>query len=350
MTSTNEQPTLMQVLREAGAAVRVFDMGRRVSKLTSDEFERIEEARTPYPTPFLHHAWLGILIWHPKQPAQNAIWFLKLPLDEQGYLVQAARDDLVSRLLLNAVNSQQGALEEDALKDNPYSFKPEQEKMAIFHARAALATGAPASAYYEAAQQYINGSMPLDRWADLALQGLADLVVRLDDNSPALAARITEMPEPVLASIATLLEHVTPPVAVRDALAERLATALNEGEEKALLVAALIRGLSNVADERFKQQQVLQVLQSEHALEAEVIVAIATRCSSALQAPEVLLPFLERLAQGKAGQAGFSRVLADLMFMPAQRALIMQAFRSPERSEQLSKAIGEMFGQTFTRH
>lgn len=132
-----------------------------------------------------------------------------------------------------------------------------------------------------------------------------------------------------------------------EALAQRLTPLLQNPQAESLIVAALVRGLSNCADEAFKQQQVLQVLHSEHALEAEVIVAIATRATSTLQAPQVLLPFLEQLAAGKAGQAGFSRVLADLMFMPAQRALILQAFRNPARSEPLSRAIGAMFGQHF---
>jgi len=352
MSTSTPQPTLIQVLREAGAAFRLFDMGRRVGKLSAESFERIEQARTPYPLPFLRHAWIGVLIWNPKQRAQNAIWFLKLPLDEQGYLVQAARDDLVHRLLQNAVNARDGALEEDALKDNPFAFKPDQEKMAIFHALAAQATGDRASRYFETAQEYFNGELPLERWPDLALQGLADLAVRLDDqaNAAVLAQRIPELPLPVLASLSTLLEHAVPPVAVRDALAARLQRLLDTPDTDPLLVAALMRGLSNIPDEAFKQRQVLKVLESPHALEAEVIVAIATRCTLALQAPEVLLPFLERLAQGKAGQAGFSRVLADLMFTPALRALIMQAFRNPARSEALSKAVGEMFGQSFGGH
>lgn len=348
-TQDTPQPLLINLLRESGAAVRLFDMGRRISKLSADTFRKIEQAQIPYPQPFLHQAWLGILIWNPKQAGENAIWFLKLPLDEQGYLVQAARDDLVGRLLQNALNRQQGIQQEDALKDNPFAFQPDQDKMAMFHALAAQATGDHASAYYESAEAYLRGQLPLERWTDLGLQGLADFIVRLEqsDHSSALARRIAEMPLPALASVATLLEHCTPPLPVRDALAGRLAELLQADLPEPLIVAALVRGLSNCADEAFKQQQVLQVLHSPHALEAEVIVAIATRATSTLQSPAVLQPFLERLAEGKAGQAGFSRVLADLMFMPALRALILQAFRNPARSERLSRAIGAMFGQAF---
>lgn len=350
VSQESPQPLLIDILRQAGAAVRLYDMGRRISKLSGDSFRRIEQAQTPYPHPFMHHAWIGILLWNPKARNENAIWFLKLPLDEQGYLVLAARDDLVARLLQNAWNNRQGALEEDAPKDNPFAFKPDQEKMAMFHALAAQAMGDHASPYYENAEAYLRGQLPLERWTDLGLQGLADFVARLDegDHAPRLAERIAELPLPALASIATLLEHATPAVAVRDALARRLEALLQTDSAEPLIVAALVRGLSNCADETFKQQQVRQVLQSELALDAEVIVAIATRATSTLQAPELLEVFLERLAQGRAGQAGFSRVLADLMFMPALRALILQAFRNPRRSDALSRAIGAMFGQQFS--
>ena len=87
-----------------------------------------------------------------------------------------------------------------------------------------------------------------------------------------------------------------------------------------------------------------QVLNSDFALEGEVIAAIATRCSHALDDTSLMHLFLERLANGKAGQAGFSRVLADLMFTPELRLQAFSAFRNPERSEALSAAIGEMFG------
>lgn len=176
------QALLINLLREAGAAIRLFDMGRRVDKLNIETFRKIEQAQIPYPHPFLHQAWLGVLIWNPKQRQQNAIWFLKLPLDEQGYLVQAARDDLVARLLQNALNQRQGVTDEDALKDNPFAFTPDQEKMAIFHAHAALAMGDQASPYYENAEAYLSGQLPLERWTDLGLQGLADFVVRLEQG------------------------------------------------------------------------------------------------------------------------------------------------------------------------
>lgn len=166
-----------------------------------------------------------------------------------------------------------------------------------------------------------------------------------DGNAQALRHRLPEMPSAVLETLCPLLEHVKPGAALQAELEQQLQQSLTGTDSNR--VAALCRALSNITDEAAKQHLVLDVLATPHALEPEVATVIATRCESALMAPKVLQAFLERLTEGKAGQIGFSRILAELMFMPVHRALILQAFRNPERSECLSQAIGEMFGQSF---
>lgn len=339
---------LTHLLQHQDNRLRIFDMGRRVSKLPVDLFTRIEQQQIPYPSPFLHQAWIGLLLWNPKHKDQNLIWFLKLPLDEQGYLIQAARDDIVNRLLQNALD--QGEAQEDALKDNPFAFTPDAEKMAVFHALAARTLAQPGSSYYANVRDYLHGRQPLDSWQTLGLQGLADYVMRLDEegNEAQLARLLPSLPEAPLQTVARLLEHAQPGHQLLSALDARLSGLLNDPHTPPELIAALVRAISNAPSESEKQRLIGQVLHSTHAQEAEVIVAIATRCLSVLQVPALLQQFLEQLAQGKTGQAGFSRLLSDLMFMPAQRALILQAFRHPQRSPALTQAIGEMFGSAFS--
>lgn len=340
--------SLTELLRSTGAALRVFDMGRRISKLSLEQFQRIEDSKLPYPTPFQHLAWVAVLIWNPKQKQENAVWFLRLPLDEQGLVAPAARDDLLKRLIQNVVNSKNGQLDEDALKDNPYSFTPEQGRMAAFHALASKEMKTAASSHYERAHAWFHDQLPEDEWPTLAYQGLADISMRLDQdsNAAALARKLPSMPAPVLENLCPLLENVQPAPAVQKELLALLQDALKSDDSNR--VAALARALSNITDELAKQAWVAEVLQSPHAAKAEVITVIATRCESALLEPKVLHLFLEQLAQGEAGQAGFSRILAELMFMPVHRALLLQAFRQPERSPALEQAIGEMFGQSFS--
>ncbi len=344
--------SISDLLQNSGAQFRIFDMGRRISKLSSNQFEKLEQGVIPYPTPYLHHAWLALMIWNPKEKQQNVVWFLKFPLDEQGFLVQAVRDDFLNRLLQNMsqmIKSNEINSHEDALKNNPFSFTPDQEKMAIFHAIAADITQLPPSQYYSNAIDYFSGKKGWDQWTELGYQGIADLVIKAsqDEKMQALLTQsIPNLPAEPLSALCTCLEHIEPSFSLASALQERLTRELNTAQS-GYLVAALLRGLSNTHSEEIKKQSLNAVLTSDIASNAEILAAISTRCHLVLQHPEILNLYLEKLAHSDAGQTGFSRVLADLMFLPVMRALILQAFRNPHRSEALSSAIGLMFGTSF---
>ncbi len=340
--------SLLDLIHQTGARSRLFDMGRRVSQMPGEQFADVEQGLIPYPQPYLHHAWLGLLLWHPDEPDRNAVWFLKLPLDEQGYLIQAVRDDLLQRLLQNIGGLLEGG--PDALRDNPFSFKPDAEKMAIFHAHAGTVLNQPASRHYEYAQHYFAGQIGFDQWPNLGLQGIADMLVRLEQgrNEALLTEAMEKLPDEPLKALCCALEHVEPGHQLLLALQPRFEQALRATTEDGGMLAALVRAVSHCRSDTLRHAWLSQVLASPRSVEVEVLVAIATRCCEALQDPALLRPFLERLAAGEIGQSGFSRILADLMFMPALRRPIMDAFRNPERSESLSAAIGAMFGNNFS--
>ncbi|WP_432470635.1 DUF3549 family protein [Amphritea sp. HPY] len=351
--------TLVDFIRQTEAQFRIFDMGRCISKLSPDTFHKVEQGHIPYPAPFLHQAWVGILMWNPKAASESVVWFLKLPLDEQGFLVQAARDDFLNRLLQNLSNSMgKGPLDQpadateyrDALKDNPFSFTPDQEKMAAFHATATLTTGQPASSFYQPAVSYFSGKTDINDWPGIGFQGIADFVIRhqQNDHETQLANIFSQLPDTPLEATCTFIEHIKPNKELSSVIVQRLRTAVTNQNSSANQVGALVRAISQGFDERQKVDVLNDVLNSPFGTDPEVIAALASRCWSALQHPELLRTFLETLALNKAGQACFNRVMADLMFIPTLRALSLQQFRSPERSEALSKAIGGMFGSDFS--
>lgn len=350
--------TLTDFIRQTEAQFRIFDMGRCISKLSPDSFRKVEMGQIPYPKPFLHQAWVAILMWNPKQANENVVWFLKLPLDEQGFLVQAARDDFLNRLLQNLTNSMgKGPLDQptdateyrDALKDNPFSFTPDQEKMAAFHATATLTTRQPASAFYDGAKQYFHGKTDLNQWDSLGYQGIADYVIRHQqgNNENKLAQILPRLPDVPLEASCTFIEHIQPGELLSEAIHQRLENSVTEGKVSANQIGALLRAISQCPEQEEKIAVLTQVLHSPYGKEAEVIAALASRCWASLQYPELLKLFLQTLAENNAGQACFNRVMADLMFIPTLRALTLQQFRSPERSEALSRAIGGMFGDGF---
>ena len=350
--------TLTDFIRQTEAQFRFFDMGRCISKLSPDTFRKVEMGQLPYPKPFLHQAWIAILMWNPKQANENVVWFLKLPLDEQGFLVQAARDDFLNRLLENLTHSMgKGPLDQptdateyrDALKDNPFSFSPDQEKMAAFHATATLTTRQPASTFYDGAKQYFHGKTDLNDWDSLGYQGIADYVIRHQqgNNEARLAQVFQQLPDIPLEAACTFIEHIQPGESLSKAIRQRLQSSVSEGKVSANQIGALLRAISQCPEQDEKIAVLSHVLNSRYGREAEVIAALASRCWVSLQYPELLKLFLETLAENEAGQACFNRVMADLMFIPTLRALTLQQFRSTERSEALSKAIGGMFGDGF---
>ena len=44
--------SITQFVASTGARMRVFDLGRRISKIGLSEFEAIEDLARPYPTPY----------------------------------------------------------------------------------------------------------------------------------------------------------------------------------------------------------------------------------------------------------------------------------------------------------
>lgn len=341
--------TLSALFQQAGTELKVYDMGRRIRALGSDEFLRIEQMQTPYPCPYLQHAWIALLLLNPQNRQQNAVWFLKLPLDEQGYMVGAVRDDLLARLLSNVEKSIAGVPQEDALKENPFSFKPTDEKMAVFHALAARQAGEPASAHYESVQQYLQSDPLGDQWQHLALQGLADLIVRLDqgDNEQLLAQRLCELPQGFETHILGLLEHASYGIALQTSLQKLLKSALLDANCDAIRIALLLRSLSPTALNAEISSLLQELFKQPAGSNAEVLSAVATRCESWLMEPQLLHQFLEALAKNEAGQVGFSRVLVDLMFLPVHRILIMRGLRQNDISDGLKAATEAMFGSAF---
>ena len=344
--------SLTELLSTSGTQYRILDMGRRISKLSKDQFDKFEQGLIPYPAPYLHQAWMALFIWNPKTPEQNVVWFLKFPLDEQGFLVQAVRDDFLGRLMQNIqqmLDNQTLDEQHDALKDNPFSFTPDQEKMAMFHAMASKLTHQAPSSFFNGAKAYFSGDLGWEHWQGVGYQGIADLVSRIEEgnHSAYVLNAIHNLPNEPLSALCTCLEHTKLSHTLLAALADRIEDELSKAAPSPALVAAMLRGVSQGHDQQTLRRLLLLTFDNPVSESAEVMVAIATRCHETLNFPDVLHAFLEALAVSEAGQSGFSRILADLMFIPTLRVLILQDLRNPERSEALSKAIGEMFGQSF---
>ena len=342
--------TLQHFLETSGAQTRIFDLGRRVTKIDKSSFLKIENCQIPYPYPLQRHAWFGVLFWDPKNTNNHHVWFLKLPLDEQGYLDLNARDDFLRRALAQLGQTlldnqdQQGTKKE--LKDNPWSYMPREDKMATFHAKALVELGLPGSQFLAPFLAYLQQSDHSLRWQQLGFQGIADICARSDQPSiqSLLTAHLSQLPSTVQTPLLLGLENET----ISHELTQAVIHCKPNIQPDSLTTdefpqcAAIIRALSGSVDRQSSKTAILAILDgcNPTAVSIEILVAISGRSWNLLEDDAVALRFIEALSHNDVGQEAFNQVLTDLLFIPTIGKCIRQAFRSPDRSEVLGNAIG----------
>lgn len=327
---------------------RVFDMGRKVIRLSNQLFRRIEDQVEVYPYPFQKKAWLALLFWEEGKRSEAVIWFLQFPIDELGFLKQEARDhfliDLLEQTGKNIQAKQTGGATLDELSESPFAFKPQQDRLAMFHALSGVELNQSPSQYYQHTRDYLEGKVGYDKWHFLGLQGIADVIARLDndENDSLLQKAISKMPTEPLLNFLYALENVVPNGLLSQSLVNRLQLELQNNIPDVALVAALVRGLSDSKPENVRKEALFEVLNSQLSLEIEVLAAISGRAWKDLAAIDLLTIFISTLAQQD--QAAFNAILADLMMIPGMREPVLALLRSPDRTKELSEKLSGFMG------
>jgi len=346
----NQIDTLYELLQLSDTQYKVYDMGRRVQKLTTAEFKAFEDATTPYPYPLQQKAWLAILFWDKQRSEQQYLWFLSFQLDEQGKLIQATRNHFIAMVIevLGTELTQQNNNQEK-LDNNPYTFKPEQNKLAMLNAKIKVDLKQPASVYYEHALSYLKGEQGWDKWQSVGVQGLADFAARLatNDNQAQLARAIEHLPADVFNPLCAQLEHVDIGTHCTEQLV-KLANAALANNDKQQLINCL-RALSASKAAGLRQPLLEQILNQQLGQDSEVLLVITARCWHDLEQQNLRQGFLESLALCSANHGEqhqlFVGVVADLVAIPSVRNGFLHSFRQSDRSDTLAQAIGVLFGQ-----
>lgn len=336
--------TLSDLLQQLQGQYRIYDMGCRLSKLSSTDFKKFEEGHKAYPLPWLRHAWVGILSWSPKSPKLGAssptIWFLKLPLDERGLLIQAARDEFLNQLLetigTNILDEQASAEWAEQLKHSNLAFTPDQARMAAFHAQASITLEQPASRFYPAVRSYMSSEDSQQNWQELGLQGFADFAMRLDQQQQ-WQQKISQLPAAVLETIAAQLENQKLDHLVSKAFILRGEASINDGEK-----VACLRAISQSTDAASRQHWLKQILDKDNMVGVELLATITSKCSEDLLKPDLMGLFIHQCA---ADQGVFNGLVQELMYQPKLRIKVLEAFRAEDRSPSVIQAIGVLMGQ-----
>jgi len=347
MSETAPISTITEFLEATGARLRIFDMGRRITRISRDLFLQFEKTERPYP--MQRQAWFALLFQDDESRFEPFIWFLRFPLDEQGKLLQAARDDFMHRLVErvgeNLRSAEDGKALDAVLKDNPYTFKPREDRLAVFHAQATRLLKQPHSKFFVHAREYFNGELGWDQWPFVGYQGIAEIASRQaqDEISQMLAKAIPELPDRPLEALCHCLESEPVTLAISEALLSRLKQLLAADPPDLILVAACIRGISCSVSRNLKRELIQSVLAHDCSNAVEILVAISGRAWESLLDDEIREHYLERLAENTEGQALFNQCLSDLLFVPGMRTPLLLSMRNPKRSERLSQAIGTLF-------
>ncbi|OEF23936.1 DUF3549 family protein [Vibrio rumoiensis] len=342
---------LSQLLEQSQCQFKIFDLGRRIQSIETKDFLQVEKGQKPYPYPLQRHAHLAVAYW--TEANQPWIWFLKFPLDERGLLNQTDIGNFLKYVTeaMGAHLSQELSEEQQQhLANNPYTFKPNDEKMAVFHSVIRSQLSLPTSQYYEHAQHYFSGDLGWSNWQTVGLQGITDMCSRLSDqqNSVAIRKALPHLAKdknthPALYALLGALEHVS----IADKLANRVLELAdqecNSSEPDLFLIAAYVRALSG-AQNNITNTLIERILADTQLSHAEVLIAIAGRCWSSLNTEARAGKFLLRLAQTQ-NQQLFNQLFADLVMIPDLRFTFLPLLNHTP-SPELAHALFELQQQT----
>ena len=343
--TSNHISSISELLSLSDSQYRIYDIGRRVDKISKEQFEKIESAQLPYPFPSQGHAQLAIAFWQ-KQSTSPYLWFVKFPLDERGLLNQGARNHFIA-IIVEALGGDLSVdpteQQEALLKKNPYHFTPPQYKLAAINSVVSVTLKQPASKFYQPAVSYLSGVNGWDAWHDVGVQGLSDVAVRIGDNNNAemLINAFNKLPEQVLSPLCSALENIALPAALIEKITQRYQLAISDNNSA--LALSLLRALASSTQHPYSERFLVELINSK-ALSEDTLIIIAGRLWSIFNHEEILFNYLEQLIKGDDLEL-FAAIFKDLVAIPTTRPLLLQAIRSPNRSNALAHAIGELFKQ-----
>ncbi len=325
-------PSLTGFLASAEANFQVFDLGLYLRKLPSSILSNLDNGQ-PYPTPHLGHAWLALFIWKQDGTEQNSLWFLKLPLDEQGILSTAVHSDLVSRMYRaqKAIDTKE---RERLLTEHPYQFTPDHEKMAALHAVATDLLALPASEYLENAQNYYLQNDSTTPWQGIGLQGIADLVCRLNAQQVMpLSDALPNLADEPLMALLRQCEHSPLPSSLVKAIAN-IAANPNQSED---VYIACLRACAQSSSAMLLEASIHNRLASNQ-FSTEFLLTIITRYTHLLKNDQFAVNVLDKLAK-QVDNDGFERVITNLAMQSHMAGIVLKTLASPHLTEALANAL-----------
>jgi hypothetical protein len=337
--------TLTNFLKETQCQYCVYDLGRIVQKINNGEFQKVADNEQAYPYPIQQHAFIALTFWQIAAQKEHFVWFLKMPLDEQGLMKTTAQTSFI-RMVVEAMGENLTADMSDKLQErlasNPFVFKPSAEKLAIFNANINVDFIRPASSFYLPVQDYFSGKHDWQQWHSLGFQGFADISARLshEHNQLDIINALDSLPEQPLQTLALCLENQENISAtLAEKIAQQSTKRLKAGQTTTAIL--LLRAIASANDQAITKRLLNEQFTTDLVHQVDWYITIAGRCWVQLQDETLLNRYFEALATHQ--QTLFPQLFADLVAIPALRDNVLKQLRLTARSPALSQAIGLLF-------
>ena len=337
--------SISELLSLSGSQFRVYDVGRKIEKISKDIFNKIELNQLPYPYPTQSHASIAIVFWQ-KDSSQPFIWFVKIPLDERGLLNQGSRNHYIA-IIIEAlgknITETPSEKQEELLKNNPYHFTPAQYKLAALNSIINTELKRNMSEHYTLFTQYISGSLGWENWQNIGVQGINDFASKINEsnNADQLTHSLPFLPEQVIAPLFTALENQKLPLSLIEVTLNKLQQPdLNDN-----IKSSLLRSLSSSCKHPLVTAYISSLLDQPEALSTNTLILFSGRLWEVMEDTSILFKYFEAIAE-KNDKALFSEIFKDLVSIPSLRHQVFEIMRSPQRSDALTQAIGYIFQTT----
>ncbi len=359
----NSGSTLSEFLLQAHTQYIIFDLGRGIRPVDNQVFFEWENQQHPCAYPRQGHMWTCIVFWNEKLSQERYIWFIKLPLDENGLLMQATRDAFIE-IIINALGKEleHNQDKQAQLPENPYVFTPSQQQLADCNAHIRKHLALPrrdiqaATSYLKAPTLQSNEQ----QWAHISVQDIADFVIysvtgsstTLSTNDAAetqqhrknqyiIAENLSAYPLPVLSTLFASLESVELIDELQDAIINYHKSILPENTTQAALALRAMSLHPNEACKRYINDLVTNTLK----LDMETCVVLAGRYWPLFGNKTLLREYMQKIVELDASHKLFLALYGDLVQVPAIRKYVLEFIREPERSSELANAIGVLFAR-----
>jgi len=341
----NNITTISALLHLSNSQYRIYDIGRKIEKISKENFKKLELNQLPYPTPSQGHAFIAVAFWQ-KESTQPYLWLLKLPLDERSLLNQGAIAHFVA-IIVEALGSDltknPNKQQEELLKNNPYIFTPAQYKLAALNSKIKVDLKQPPSEHLSVFKTYLSHKLDWDNWQSLGVQGITDFAARINQNnhSQLLLESLPNLPKLVIQPLCIALENEKLETDLIQALLTLLSAELIADNSSIDVQQYILRSLSSSIHNKHVLEKLEEIL-LQASVATELLITLSGRCWLTLENERNMMLFLEHLISTQ-DISLFNAIFKDLVAIPSIRPIVFLCIRSPNRSKALTNAIGQLF-------